>query len=214
MTEAAPPAKENDTDIAAPGDAALKQYTETYRLNEAQTPERRRPWRYTRVGAVVLSYDCYLGVPIGVLAAVSAIFSPDVRSALPGVLIGVAGVGAAVATLVLTSLAVLLGTITPAYRRMLTQVPGGVIGTARPFRWVVGLSATATAWSLLAAGLIPLVKDNGWAAFGLTAPAFALLLWAVFGCVQVTGQLVHHWEQRERAETLEERRQKALHRSA
>lgn len=28
MTEAAPPAKDNDTDIAAPGDAALKQHTE------------------------------------------------------------------------------------------------------------------------------------------------------------------------------------------
>lgn len=182
--------------------------------NEAVKPERRRPWRYSRVGAVLLSPDFYLGMPLGVLAAVSTIISADVRSALPGVLIGVAGVGAAVATLVLTSLAVLLGTITPAYRRMLTQVPGGVIGTARPFQWIVGLSAATTAWSLLAAGLVPMVRDQGWVTFGLTAPAFAMLLWAVFGCVQVTGQLIRHWEQRERAEDLEERRRKATHRSA
>ena len=184
-------------------------------MEKATKPvEHRRPWRYRRLGSVLLSYDFFLGVPLGVAAAASTLFSDDVRSSLPGVLVGVAGVGAAVATLVLTSLAVLLGTITPAYRRMLTQVQGGVVGTARPFQWVVALSAATTAWSLLAAGLVPLVRSNGLAVFALTAPAFALLLWAVFGCLQVTGQLVRHWESRERAEALEERRERSQQRRA
>lgn len=166
---------------------------------------RRRRWRYSRVGSVFLSPDFYLGVPLGLAAAASTIFSGEVRASLPGVLIGVGGVGAAVATLVLTSLAVLVSTITPAYSRVLSKVPGGVSGTARPFHSVVLLSVMTTAWSLIAAGLVPLVDHDGWATFGLAAPAFSLLLWAVFGCVQVTGQLVKHWEYRERAESLDDR---------
>lgn len=189
----------------------------TITKDEAKAQAARRPWRYRGVGTWLLSPDFLIGVPVGILAAASTWFSPEVRDGLSGVLIGVAGVGAAVATLVLTSLAVLLGTITPAYRRMLTQVSGGVVGTARPFQWVIGLSAATTAWALVAAGVVPLVRDIGWATFAITAPAFSLLLWAVFGCFQVTGQLIKHWAAREEAEALQERReaaQKCLERQA
>lgn len=165
-----------------------------------------------RIGSILLSPDFYLGIPLGATAASSSLVSQDVRTALPSVLLAVAGVGAAVATLVLTSLAVLLGTVTPAYRRLLTKVRGGVIGTARPFKVVVLVSAATTAWSLIAAGFIPLLSTIGWATFLLATPAFSFLLWAVFGCVQITDQIIGHWAQRERAEELEERRQQALRR--
>lgn len=180
--------------------------------SQEQTPKRRR--EYSRVGAVLLSYDFYVGAPLGVGAAVSAAFSPAVRSALPGLLIGVAGVSAAVATLVLTSLAVLLGNITPAYRRMLSKVEGGVAGITRPFQWIVGLSAVAAAWSVIGAGIAPILKSSGWGAFGLAAPSFALLLWGIFGCVQLTGHMVYHWQQGERAEALEDRHERSTRRSA
>ena len=96
-------------------------------MEKATKPvEHRRPWRYRRLGSVLLSYDFFLGVPLGVAAAASTLFSDDVRSSLPGVLVGVAGVGAAVATLVLTSLAVLLSLIHIFNRGRVVVEPGRV----------------------------------------------------------------------------------------
>lgn len=46
------------------------------------------------------------------------------------------------------------------------------------------------------------------------APAFGLLLWAVFGCVQITNQLGTHWNAAGEAEALDERRRRALNKSA
>lgn len=180
----------------------------------AEQSARKRRWRDTGWGAVVLSPDLLLGMPLGFVAAASSLFSMDVREAMPTLLLGVAAVGAAVATLVLTSLMVLIGTVSPVYRKILESVSGGVAGTAQPFRWVAGVAAASTAWALVAAGLAPLTVDSGWQSFLLAAPAFGLLLWAVFGCVQITNQLVAHWNAAGEAEALDERRRRALNKSA
>lgn len=178
----------------------------------ATTASNRR--RFSRFGVIFLSWDFLVGVPAGFAAAAGALFSGQVREALPGILVGVAAVGAAVATLVLTSLMVLIATVTPSYRRILERVKGGLRGSARPFQFVVGLAATSTAWSLVAAGFMPLVQDSPAWAFFLAGVSFALLLWAVFGCLQITNLVVLHWSKSAEAEGLEERRQKALKRSA
>jgi len=170
------------------------------------TDSAQHPWRYTRWGSVLLSADFLAALPLGILGASSALLSHDVRVAMPGVLLGVAGVGAAIATLVLTSLTVLLGTITPAYRSMLQQVPGGVAGVASPFRVVIWIAAFTTAWALIAAGFAPIAQGHPVWAFLLAAPAYFGLLWAVFGCVQVTEQLIYHLQMGDRADGVEERR--------
>lgn len=167
--------------------------------------KRSTSWRYGTVGSVLLSYDFLTGVPVGALAALSTLCSESVRSTTPAILIGIAGVGAAVATLVLTSMAVLLATITPAYRELLRKTPDGIIETARPFRWIVALAALSTGWAILAAGIIPLVEESGLLTFLIAFPAYSLLLWAVFGCIQATGQLIMHWENSQRADDVKRR---------
>lgn len=162
--------------------------------------------RYTPVGSVVLSYDFYLGIPIGVVATLGAIFSAEVREAISGVLIGVAGVGAAMAALILTSLTVVLSTMTPAYRALLKEAPEGLVGATKPFKLVIIIAVSATSWALIAAGITPLVSNSGIGTFLVAAPAFSLLLWAVFGCVQLTDQLVQHISWSQRADEQEERR--------
>lgn len=161
--------------------------------------------RGTRAGAVILSWDLLVGVPVGFLASLSALFSEQVRGAMPTVLLAVGGVGAAVATLVLTSLSVLLGVVSPSYRRIVEEAPGGVPGIVRPFRFVMAVAAAATAWSLVAAGVVPLISQWPWMVFVAAGIAFGLLLWAVFGSVQLTDQLIQHMAWSKRAEEAEKR---------
>lgn len=175
-----------------------------------KTPtETRGAWKYTALGSVLLSYDFYLGVPLGLAAASSIFVDEKIISSLPSLLVGVAGVGAAVATLVLTSLTVLLSTITPAYRAVLDRLPGGTRATTTPFFWVVGLSVSATVLAVLGAGWIGVITPGAqltWVAFILTALPFSALLWAVLGCAQLAQQLVMHWEAKAAIERKQEQR--------
>lgn len=105
---------------------------------------RRTPWRYTRLGSVFLSWDFYVGVPVGLLACSATLSSVEVRQMMPFLLVLIAGVGAALATLVLTSLTVLLSTISNDYRHLLDRMPSGTAGVATPFRIVIACAAVTT----------------------------------------------------------------------
>ena len=172
----------------------------------------QRKWRHTRLGSVLLSYDFYVGIPVGILAGVAVAFSSSARGSASGLLIGVAGVSAAVAALVLTSLTVLLTTLSSEYRSLLAQVPGGVLGVARPYRIIVAVAASGTVASLLASFLMPALEGRvvigrvHVAAWVLTSASIALCMWATLGCVQLTSQLLYHWRTSMRVEDIERRR--------
>lgn len=162
-------------------------------------PKQRRKLRYTKVGSVVLSFDFYLGVPLGLFAAFVTLLSEAARTALPSMLMSVAGIGAAIVTLVLTAMAVLIATISPEYSKMLKKVPGGVSGTAKPFLFVAKLAAAATSTALISSGLVPALAGDYLLVFIGVAIPYSLILWSLLGCVQIASQLVLHWETNLRA---------------
>lgn len=183
-------------------------------MKEAQSPEMKPPasdrgdrssvsWRYGAIGSVVLSPD-FLGVPAGLIVAGPVLCNAGVRNALGGILLAVAAIAAGVAALVLTSLTVVLGLVTPAYRRLLAKTPGGPTGVAGPFQWVIGTSAASVAIALAGAFIAPTYPDP-WIAYVFAGAANATLLWAVLGCVQTSRQLVWHWARAQHAEDLAER---------
>ena len=171
-------------------------------MSVEQSP-KRRPWRFTAVGSVVLSWDFLAGIPTGFAVALPALFSKAVRDNLPTFLLAVAGFGAAVAALVLTALSVLLGTITPAYRRMLAKLPHGVEGVTAPFQWVVGISVAAVVLGFTGAMVVPVLCE-GWLLYVVTAVPVSLLIWSVLGCMQVSRQLIRHWRDGMRAQDAED----------
>lgn len=178
------------------------------------------PWRYTRIGSIVLSYDFYLGIPVGVAAAAPAAFSSSTLDAMPVILLGIAGLGVAVATVVLTSLTLLLTTMSPEYRAYLQKLPGGASTLANPYRFVVVVAGAATLFGIAGATALPLVEghllvngDDLGAAL-VSVPAMACVGWAVLGCVQMTNLLVYHWEKSNQAVEIEQRRDRALSRAA
>ncbi|OFN79984.1 hypothetical protein HMPREF2526_06335 [Corynebacterium sp. HMSC070E08] len=158
------------------------------------------------VCSVLMSYDFILGFVTGGATASVPAFFLDSREGLQSIFVGIAGVGAGIATLILTAMAVLVGVVSPAYAELLGKTKTGVSGVARPFRLVAQISACASASGLVAANLFPLIKANSWWVWGVTSAPFILILWSVFGCVQVSQQLVYHWENALKANELERRR--------
>lgn len=178
-----------------------------------------RPWRYTRLGSVLLSYDFYLGVPLGLGAAVAVGLSSDLRAAAPGLLMGTAAVSAAIATLVLTSLTVLLTTVSTEYRRLLRRTPSGITGIAAPYRLVVKIGSIGALASIMAAFAISIPGGLSLGTFQVGSaaavfPGLALTAWATLGCIQLTEQFIRHWKQNDQAMEIEERRKRATSRSA
>lgn len=173
--------------------------------------------RETRLGSVVLSYDFYIGVPAGLVAAVAVGLSDNVQNAA-GLLIGTATVSAAIAALVLTGLTVLLTTISADYRAYLRQLPAGVAGLAGPYRLVVKVGSIGALASVVGGFAIGapgglMVGDFAAGAALAAAPGLALTAWATLGCIQVTEQFVEHWKNNDRAMDIEERR-RAAHKRA
>lgn len=185
----------------------------------ATTDSGKTLWRYTRAGSVLGSYDFYLGVPLGIGTAVAVGFFDEFQDAAPGLLMGTAAVSAAVATLVLTSLTVLLTTVSPEYRSVLRQLPEGVSGITAPYRLVVKVGSIGALCSLVAAFAVSVPGGLSVGSFHAgvavaVAPGLALTAWALLGCIQVTEQFIDHWQKNDRVMQLEERRRRALSRNA
>ncbi len=87
MTEAAPPAKENDTDIAAPGDAALKQYTEPPPRPTGSNIAGYAWDELNRVGAFTAEYDFYGGMTGRAVMGLVAVFVEQGHSGMSGSLV-------------------------------------------------------------------------------------------------------------------------------
>lgn len=178
----------------------------------------KKPHRdWGRVGSVFASPDFISGVLVGGVVAVVPVYSGANGDSLQSMFIGIAGVGAGIATLILTAMAVLVGVVSPTYAKMLSQTKDGVAGAARPFRIVAQVAAFASAAGLVSANVIPILDNSCWLMWGLmwvfTAVPFISVLWAVFGCVQVSRQLAYHWDNACKADELEQRRLDAINRS-
>lgn len=177
------------------------------------------PWRYSRAGAVLLSYDFYVGVPLGLATATLVGLSQGAENNAAGLLIGAAAVSAAIATLVLTSLTVLLTALSADYRAYLRQAPGGVRGITEPFRLIIAVAAVGSLASVIGSFTIGFVDDWAFRGFGLgaalsSAPGLACVAWALLGCIQLTEQFVSHWANNDKAMELAERRRRAMSRNA
>lgn len=87
MTEAAPPAKENDTDIAAPGDAAPKQYTEPPPRPTGSNIAGHAWDELNRAGAFTAEYDFYGGMTGRAVMDLVAVFVEQGHSGMSGSLV-------------------------------------------------------------------------------------------------------------------------------
>lgn len=163
--------------------------------------------KYSKLGSYLLSFDFYLGVPLGIGAGLLLAYTSEGRSVAPTALLGIGAVGAGVATLMLTALSVLVASVTPEYARVLRKTPGGVGEVASPFKAVVVLACLTTVCSLVGVALVPIVSHLVWWITGIVViPAFSFAFWSVLGCVQVAGQLVYHFEMRDKFHENEEKK--------
>lgn len=168
-------------------------------------PVTRRPWRYTRVGAIVLSPDFYVGVPLGLAVAVLPTASRAVAASGQTVLLGLSATAAALTGLVLTSVSVLVGAITPAFGKLLELLPNGLDGLLRPYRWIVAVSVSSCGAGLLAALAWPLVISIWQLRLLAMSVPLALLLWALGGCIQIIDLTAKTLQRARQADRLDER---------
>jgi hypothetical protein len=178
-----------------------------------QYPERNwhaRAWNNataTAVGSVLLSWDFGLGIVVGIGMAAGPAYSSQVADSTATILGGVAAVAAGLASLVLTSMTVLLGVFGPAYTALLNQLPEGVKGTIRPYLIVILVAVFTSLAALALCILWPLVsKFPHLAVWALTSVPFIGISYALFGCVQVVQQLITHVENDNKANQLAEAR--------
>lgn len=157
----------------------------------------------SKIGSVVLSWDCFVGVPVGVAIALPTALSGAVAGSMASAFIAACGIAAAIATLVITAMTVLIGIVGPNYRLLLENVTGGVVGILRPYR-LVAITAVLASLTALCLGIVwPLVTSLPWGAkWAMSAIPLALLTWSLLGCIQVVIQVARHFSNNQRADAL------------
>lgn len=177
--------------------------TTTSDRNASTAPGAWRRAVTSDLGAIALSWDFYLGVPIGVAIALPTALSDAVANTMGSAFIAACGIAAAIATLVITAMTVLIGIIGPNYRLLLDNVTGGVTGVLRPYR-VVAVLAVLASLSALCVGIVwPLVTALPWGlTWALAAIPLSLLAWSLLGCIQVVVQVAGHFSNNQRADKL------------
>lgn len=148
--------------------------------------ERRRHLLRTRWGAVFASGDFLLAVPLGIAAAVPPALSDPVAKAAPPVLLTSAGIATSVLALSLAAAGFLGFLVDQEFMRLIRETMGSAEGLRRPFLLVASVAASAVAVCLGSALVWPVLLGAPWwlqgVVFGLAA---VLLLWAIFGAVQL-----------------------------
>lgn len=203
------PAKTGDNQMTIPTKLPVPANRDA--SSKQKAPDKSTEFKYTQIGSYVASYDFYLGVPLGTISSFLLTLTSEGQEAAPTVLLGVAGIGAAVASLMLTALSVLVSSITPEYARALRKTTSGVRGVTEPFQGVVLLACLSAIFALVAVTVLPTVDSQAWWVLGIIiSPALALTFWAILGCVQVAGQLSYHLVVRDRFHANQEAREKLL----
>lgn len=167
----------------------------------------------SRLGALLLSWDFAIGAVLGVAMALAPARSAAVSATTSDILLAICGIGAGLASLVLTAMTVLIGVFGKAYTELLNRTPNGVGGALRPYLIVVYLSVVASLSALALCLTWPLVSGLAWGAmWALTAIPFVAMSWALLGCIQTIHQLVGHVHMNRKADDLAERAQRAYDR--
>lgn len=159
-------------------------------------------WIAERPGAAIwLSWDLWLALPIGVAAGVTVGSSDAIRDSAQGVMMGLLAAVGALLGIVLAVITFQQAMFRPAFRELVSRVPGGVAGTLKPavqVAWIaVGAllvnGATALSWPALLERPVPAGFMSGAGVF--------LSVYAVFGtlqAVQLLLQLARQQDQHER----------------
>jgi hypothetical protein len=169
------------------------------------------PW--TRVGSVLLSWDFAFGLLLGVSIGVAPVASKPVFDAMPGIMGGIAAVGAGLASLVITAMTVLIGVLGRTYMDLVAQTDRGIYGLLRPYLIVIIVAVVTSIVALSLWIVWPLVGDLWWGVqWVLVSLPLVGICWALLGCVQTVQQLIGHVERNDQAEQLGERRRRAMER--
>jgi len=176
-------------------------------------PQGRRPWRYSTLGAILLSPDFYIGVPLGLVCSLPVVFSRTVASSAQTVLLGMSAISGALVALVLTAVSVLVVVVTPAFGKFIDQTPSGLSGLMRPYRWVIGICAISCAVSVVAALSWPWIQSIWLLRLVAVGLPLATLMWGLGGCLQIIGLTTKIIDQSRQVSELDERAQKLRQRA-
>lgn len=139
-----------------------------------------------------MSWDFFTGIVVGGALGLTAALLPQVQSNGFAFMITLSGIGAAVAALVLAPMAMLLASLSPQFHQLIELTQGGIAALLLPFKQVAIIAVGACVTGLAVAVVAPLYKTTQWWAIWIAASVpIVLLVWAVAGCVQVTGLVIN-----------------------
>lgn len=160
---------------------------------------------------MLLSWDFAFGLLFGVSIGIAPVSSKSVFDAMPGILGGIAAVGAGMATLVITSMTVLIGVLGRTYMDLVGQTERGIYGLLRPYLVVIVVAVVTAIVALTLWIVWPLVGNLWWwVTWVLVSLPLVGICWAMLGCVQTVQQLIGHVVRNNRAEQLGERKRRAM----
>lgn len=149
-------------------------------------PQDKQRWRETSWGSVLLSFDCYLGVPAGFALGILPALSKGASGMATTVLIAFGGALVAIAAVVVAALTIFAALLSPEYLIVIQRKEGGVKRAIRPFA-IVGWVCIVGALCSFAAGLgWPAIPPDSWGISWLafSVPA-ALTAWGLLGTAQL-----------------------------
>ncbi|WP_089911467.1 hypothetical protein [Leifsonia sp. 21MFCrub1.1] len=145
----------------------------------------------TKVGALLFSWDFITGLLVGGVLGLVVALVPSLQANGFTFMITLSGIGAAVAALVLAPMAMLLASMSPQFHQLIELTRSGIAGVLLPFKQVAVIAVGACVTGLVVSVLAPLYKTTQWWAIWIAASVpIILLIWAVAGCVQVTGFVI------------------------
>lgn len=158
---------------------------------EGQARSWRERVQSTKVGALLFSWDFFTGLLVGGALGLVVALVPSLQANGFTFMITLSGIGAAVAALVLAPMAMLLASMSPQFHQLIQLTRSGIAGVLLPFKQVAVIAVGACVAGLVVSVLAPLYKTTQWWAIWIAASVpIILLVWAVAGCVQVTGFVI------------------------
>jgi hypothetical protein len=160
------------------------------------TPAKRR-WRDTTLGSVVLSYDFYVGVPVGIAFGSLPAFSNAAAGMATTILIAFGAALLAIAAVAIAALTIFVTVLSPEYLAALERLPNGVKGAAQPFVITGWVCIAGTLCSFAAALGWPAIPTHSWELRWLTfsVPA-AAAVWGLLGTAQMLSLGSYHLNKR------------------
>jgi hypothetical protein len=162
----------------------------------AAAPVKQR-WRDTWWGFILLSYDFYVGVPLGFALGILPALSKDASGMATTVLVSFGGALIAIAAVVVAALTIFATVLSPEYLIVIQRREGGVKRAVRPFAIVGWVCIVGALCSFAAALGWPAIPPHSWwiSWLAFSVPA-ALTAWGLLGTAQLVGLGSFHMNQR------------------